>query len=144
MILRTATREDLPEVVALIAREDAVAEVPVEPDHVEAFEAIDADERNELLVAAGDDGMVLACLQVTYIPGLGRARERAHVEAVRVRADRRGEGIGRELLAWTVERARARGCTSIQLTSNKRRADAHRFYLSLGFVCSHDGFKLAL
>jgi GNAT superfamily N-acetyltransferase len=66
------------------------------------------------------------------------------VEAVRVRADRRSGGIGRELMAYAIERARARGCRMVQLTTDKRRTDAHRFYDSLGFVASHEGMKLAL
>ncbi|MFD3655697.1 GNAT family N-acetyltransferase [Streptomyces sp. NPDC058620] len=91
------------------------------------------------------DGTVLGCLQLTYIPGLGRhGQERALIEAVRVRADRRGAGLGRELLVAAIDRARGRGCTLVQLTGNKRREEAHRFYGSLGFDRSHDGFKLTL
>ncbi|MGW2544079.1 GNAT family N-acetyltransferase [Kitasatospora sp. NPDC001574] len=79
------------------------------------------------------------------MPGLGRGgAERALIEGVRVRADRRGAGLGHELLTEAVARARARGCTLVQLTSDKRRTGAHRFYASLGFERSHDGFKLAL
>ncbi|MFD6880250.1 MULTISPECIES: GNAT family N-acetyltransferase [unclassified Streptomyces] len=82
---------------------------------------------------------------MTYILGLGKGgAERALIEAVRVRADRRGGGIGRILMERTIERARTRGCALVQLTSNKRREDAHRFYGGLGFARSHDGFKLAL
>ncbi|MGW7435775.1 GNAT family N-acetyltransferase [Streptomyces sp. NPDC054849] len=71
-------------------------------------------------------------------------RERALVEAVRVRADRRGAGLGAELMRLAVERARGRGCGLVQLTSDKRRAEAHRFYERLGFARSHEGFKLHL
>ncbi|WP_371497918.1 GNAT family N-acetyltransferase [Kitasatospora sp. NBC_00374] len=148
MIFRTATRRDLPAVLGLLADEDTV----VDPDSITvgaayeaAFAAIDADPRNELLVLDAGDGTVLGSLQLTYIPGLGRGgAERALIEAVRVRADRRGEGLGRDLLDAAVGRARARGCALVQLTSNKDRARAHRFYTSLGFTRSHDGFKLAL
>ncbi|MEU1420175.1 GNAT family N-acetyltransferase [Kitasatospora sp. NBC_01246] len=148
MILRTATRQDLPAVIALLTDEDGVtdpATVQVDEAYARAFAAVDMDARNELLVLDEGDGTVLGCLQLTYIPGLGRrGEERALIEAVRVRADRRGGGLGRDLLTRAVERARGRGCTLVQLTSHKRRTEAHRFYASLGFARSHDGFKLSL
>ncbi|MGX1884042.1 N-acetyltransferase family protein [Streptomyces sp. NPDC055287] len=149
MIFRTATRHDLPAILALLADEETVvdpASVVVDAAYERAFEAIDRDSRNEMLVLTDESGAtVLGCLQATYIPGLGKhGAERALIEAVRVRADRRGAGLGRELIEQAVERARERGCALVQLTSNKRRAEAHRFYASLGFARSHDGFKLAL
>ena len=148
MIFRNATREDLPAVVALLSDEDSVVDprtVDVDEAYTRAFDAVEADARNEIVVMDDGDGTVLACLQLTYIPGLGRTgQERALIEAVRVRADRRGAGLGRALLTAAIGRARERGCTLVQLTSNKRREEAHRFYGSLGFARSHDGFKLAL
>ncbi|GGW94226.1 GNAT family N-acetyltransferase [Streptomyces chryseus] len=149
MIFRTATRHDLPAILALLADEEKVvdpASVVVDAAYERAFEAITGDSRNEMLVLTDESGAtVLGCLQATYIPGLGKhGAERALIEAVRVRADRRGAGIGRELVGRAVERARARGCALVQLTSDKRRTGAHRFYASLGFARSHDGFKLAL
>lgn len=148
MQFRAATRQDLPAIIALLTAEAEVVDPrSVRPDaaYVRAFEAIEADHRNELLVLDEGDGTVLGCLQVTYIPGLGRhGQERALIEAVRVRADRRGRGLGRTLLTHTIDRARERGCTLVQLTSNKRRTRAHRFYTSLGFVQSHLGYKLPL
>ncbi|POX45253.1 GNAT family N-acetyltransferase [Streptomyces sp. Ru71] len=147
LALRPATRADLPAVLALLADEERVtdpATVSVTQAHEQAFAAIEADPRNEMLVLVAD-GTVVGCLQATYIPGLGRGgAERVLLEAVRVRADRRGGGLGRALLAGALDRARARGCALAQLTSNKRREDAHRFYTGLGFARSHDGFKLAL
>ncbi len=154
-LLRPATRADLPAVIALLADEDTVvdpAAVAVTEVHERAFAAIEADPRNEILVLVegagqGDGGAmgVVGCLQATYIPGLGRGCvERALIEAVRIRADRRGEGLGRILMQRAAERARTRGCGLIQLTSDKRREDAHRFYVALGFADSHEGFKLAL
>ncbi|MEU9374645.1 GNAT family N-acetyltransferase [Streptomyces sp. NPDC048255] len=149
MIFRTATRADLPAVLALLADEDRVvdpASVVVGEAHERAFAAIGADARNEMLVLTDDaDGVVLGCLQLTYIPGLGRnGQDRALVEAVRIRADRRGGGLGAELMELAVERARKRGCGLVQLTSDKRRTAAHRFYERLGFARSHEGFKLRL
>ncbi|MFJ4797061.1 GNAT family N-acetyltransferase [Kitasatospora purpeofusca] len=146
--LRPATRADLPAVLALLADEDRVvdpATVLVTEAYERAFHAIDTDPRNELLVLADAEGAVVGCLQATYIPGLGKGgAERALLEAVRIRADRRGGGLGRVLMTLAIDRARSRGCALVQLTSNKQRGDAHRFYARLGFTRSHDGFKLAL
>ncbi|WP_309055746.1 GNAT family N-acetyltransferase [Streptomyces sp.] len=147
MMLRPATRAELPAVLALLADEETVvdaASVVVTEAYERAFAAITADPRNEMLVLV-DGGLVLGCLQATYIPGLGKGgAERALFEAVRIRADRRGGGLGRDLMERAVARARGRGCALVQLTSDKRREAAHRFYASLGFARSHDGFKLAL
>ncbi|MER6446928.1 GNAT family N-acetyltransferase [Streptomyces venezuelae] len=158
MIFREATRQDLPAVLALLADEDSVvdpARIVIGEAHERAFGAIEADPRNEMLVltttagpgsGSGEAGeVVLGCLQITYIPGLGQnGQERALVEAVRIRADRRGSGLGAELMRLAAERARERGCGLVQLTSNKRRTAAHRFYERLGFARSHEGFKLSL
>jgi GNAT superfamily N-acetyltransferase len=139
-LFRPAREDDLPALVALVTEDEGV----VDDRYRAAFDAVVRDARNELLVAE-DEGEVVACLQLTYIPGLGgHGRERAHLEAVRVRADRRGEGIGGELIRHAIERARERGCTLVQLMSNRRRVDAHRFYGSLGFAESHAGFKRTL
>ncbi|OKJ71119.1 GNAT family N-acetyltransferase [Streptomyces sp. CB02460] len=147
MHLRIATRSDLPAVLALLADEDAVtdpASVVVSEAYEKAFADIAADARNEILVL-DVEGTVVGCLQATYIPGLGKGgAERALIEAVRIRADRRGGGLGRRLMELAVERARLRGCALVQLTSNRSRTDAHRFYASLGFTASHEGFKLFL
>jgi GNAT superfamily N-acetyltransferase len=147
VVFRQATADDLPAIVALLTREDEVVDpttVGVDDSYERGFEAVQRDTRNEMLVLE-DDGEIVAYLQVTYIPGLGRrGAERALIEGVRVRADRRGSGLGRDLFARVIERARVRGCTLIQLSSNKRRTDAHRFYRSLGFENTHEGFKLAL
>ncbi|MEV5571327.1 GNAT family N-acetyltransferase [Spirillospora sp. NPDC052269] len=146
-VVRQATRADLPAVLALLAGEDTVvdpAAVVVTDAYERAFAAIDADPRNEMLVMEAD-GAVIGCLQATYIPGLGKGGgDRAVIEAVRIRTDLRGGGLGRTLMDRVIERARARGCVLVQLTSTKTRRDAHRFYASLGFAASHEGFKLPL
>jgi GNAT superfamily N-acetyltransferase len=88
---------------------------------------------------------VVGTAQLTEIPGLSRAgTTRLQVEAVRVRADLRGQGIGAALFAWIVDEARRRGCGLVQLTTDTRRREAHRFYERLGFTASHVGFELQL
>ncbi|GAA4970056.1 GNAT family N-acetyltransferase [Actinoplanes utahensis] len=151
MKIRIATRADVPAVLRLLADDDlsrarGFGDVPaeIEPGIWAAFEAIDADDRNELIVAEVD-GEVIGTCQLTFIPGLSRGgAERMSIEAVRIRSDQRGRGLGGDLIRWTVERARERGCRMAQLTTDKRRTDAHRFYAALGFEASHEGMKLAL
>jgi GNAT superfamily N-acetyltransferase len=144
---RNPGAEDLPAILALLADDmlGAARELPAgtpAPVHLAAFAAIEADPNNELLLACHGDRTV-GFLQITYIPGLSRAGAwRAQIEAVRVASDLRSQGIGRALMAEAIGRARARGCRLAQLTTDKRRGDAHRFYLRLGFVASHDGMKL--
>ena len=110
----------------------------------EAIKDIDADPRQLLMVAqAGDE--VVGTLQLTVIPGLSRlGATRALIEAVRVRSDQRGSGLGGQLIAWAIDTARERGAAMIQLTTDASRKDAHRFYERLGFVASHVGMKLVL
>jgi GNAT superfamily N-acetyltransferase len=167
VIFRSATRADVPAILELLtddeiarSREAGAAPPPpggagaevagvVTPEAVDAacwaaFEAIDADPRNELIVA-DEDGTVVGTCQLTFTPSLSRrGAARMTIEAVRVRGDLRGRGIGRAMMVWSLERARERGCGLAQLTTDKRRTDAHRFYASLGFEASHEGFKLAL
>jgi len=147
VLFREAARGDLPAIITLLA-DDTLGKARdfavVDDAYERAFADLDADPRNFLIVA-DDGGDVLACLQITYIPGLGRhGAERCQIEAVRVRSDQRGRGLGSQLLTWTIEQARTRGCGLVQLTSDKSRADAHRFYTRLGFVASHEGMKLVL
>jgi GNAT superfamily N-acetyltransferase len=146
VIFRTAVRADLPAIVALLAddilgkaRDFAV----VDDAYERAFAAIESDPRSMLAVA--DDGEVIGCMQITFIPGLGRhGAERAQFEAVRIRSDRRGAGLGKQFMSWAIAVARQRGCALVQLTTDKARTDAHRFYANLGFVASHEGMKLVL
>ncbi|MFD6752071.1 GNAT family N-acetyltransferase [Micromonospora gifhornensis] len=147
VIFRAAIRADLPAVLDLLAddmlgRTRDVGEV--DATYEKAFADITADPRNHLVVAEAG-GEVVGCMQLTYIPGLGRhGTERQLIESVRVRSDRRGQGLGRLMMTWAIDQARQRGCGLVQLTTDKSRHDAHRFYLGLGFVASHEGMKLSL
>jgi len=147
--IRLATIEDVPAIRALLADDDLgrtredLSEKGLERC-LKAFAAIDADPFNRLYVAE-DEGRIVGTYQVTYIPYLSRGgNERAHIEAVRVASDRRGEGIGRAMMRHALDNARSRGCLMAQLTSDRTREDAHRFYESLGFTASHWGFKKTL
>jgi GNAT superfamily N-acetyltransferase len=145
VIFRSATEADLPAIVALLADDVIGAGREGESDrYLTAFRDVSADPRNHLVVAEVD-GEVAGTLQLTYIPGLSRmGAERAQIEAVRVAAAHRGRGLGRQMITWAVDQARQRGCGLVQLTSDKRRSDAIRFYGSLGFEPTHEGLKLPL
>jgi len=148
MIFRSALRADVPAILELLD-DDEISRSRVVPeasdaDFWKAFEAIDADPRNELIVA-DDEGEIVGTCQLTFTPSLSRrATERMTIEAVRVRADRRSAGVGRAMMLWALDIARERGCGLVQLTTDKRRTAAQRFYASLGFTATHEGMKLQL
>lgn len=143
-VFRRATAADLPAIVALLADDvlGAARERPGDPAYDAAFEAIDADP-NQLLAVVERAGQVVGCLQLTFLPGLShRGMWRGQIESVRIAAGERGSGLGRSVFAWAIDQCRARGCGMVQLTTDKSRADARRFYEGLGFVASHEGMKL--
>ena len=146
---REATQDDLAAIIALLAddelgRKRERVETPPADCYVKAFEAISADPNQQVVVAV-QDGAVVGTMQLTFLPGLSRQGQwRGQIEAVRVAAGQRGEGLGRRMMEWAIEQCRARGCGLVQLTSDKSRHDAHRFYDNLGFVASHEGYKLTL
>ena len=146
MIIREAGGEDLAAIVSLLA-DDGLGkgrEMPGDAAYQRAFEAMSAQPGNVYLVAE-DDGAIVGCLQFTVIHGLSRrGMSRAQIEGVRVRPDRRGQGLGEALFEAAFERARAAGCGLVQLTTDRRRTDALRFYERLGFEASHWGMKRAL
>lgn len=166
VIFRDARRGDVPVIVAMLAddflgagREAGSREAggreaqdsagdgagaEVDEAYWSAFGQIEADPRNRLIVAESD-GKIAGTLQLTLLPGLSRhGMLRAQIEAVRVAAWTRGQGIGRRMISWAIDEARRAGCGMVQLTSDKRRADAIRFYSSLGFEATHEGLKLPL
>ena len=149
-VLRRAQRGDLVGLVALIAADSLrAAEETPDPDgaapYERAFEAIDADAAQTLTVLEAADGRVVGTMQLTVIPGLARrGAMRMQIEAVRVAEELRGLGLGSAMIEWAVGHAREQGVSLVQLTSDARRADAHRFYERLGFAASHVGFKLFL
>jgi len=148
--LRRATRADLPAILGLLVDDplgrtrEAASEARDLGPYEKAFAAIDADHA-QLLVVATEGIDVVATMQLSFIPGLARRGAlRAQAEAVRVAASHQSRGLGGAMLRWAIDEARRRGCALVQLTTDKTRADAHRFYEGLGFIASHEGFKLQL
>jgi ADP-ribose pyrophosphatase YjhB (NUDIX family)/GNAT superfamily N-acetyltransferase len=147
VVLRRARPDDLAAVVGLLADDRLGATREDESDltaYRRGFDAIEADP-NQLLVVLDDGQRVVGTLQLSFLPGISHGGSwRSQVEGVRVAADLRGSGLGGAMMGWVVEESRRRGCRMVQLTTNKQRADAHRFYAGLGFRASHEGFKLDL
>ena len=149
LIFRRATEADVPAIIGLLAddilgssREATAAESY--PQYLNAFRMIDADV-NQFLLVVDDGTRIVGTLQLTFILGLaGQGLKRGQVEAVRVASDRRGEKIGEAMLNWALERCRREQCGIVQLTTNKTRTQAHRFYDRLGFEPSHLGYKMKL
>ncbi|MHA1528542.1 MAG: GNAT family N-acetyltransferase [Alphaproteobacteria bacterium] len=150
MIIREAAEADI-DAIALLLADDGLGrdrEAPGDAAYSRAFAAMSAQPGNVYLVAEATEdspGDVVGCLQFTVIHGLSRqGASRAQIEGVRVDAARRGQGIGEALFEAAFKRAAAAGCTLVQLTTDRSRADALRFYQRLGFEATHWGMKRAL
>lgn len=147
LTIREATTDDIPILVALYA-DDPLGAARETPDDLApyraAFDRIAALPTDRIMVAE-TGGEIVGTMQLTIMYGLSHCgMSRLHIEAVRVAASHRGGGIGSRMIRWAIDDARARGCGMVQLTSNRQRVDAARFYERLGFVASHNGFTLAL
>lgn len=149
LTFRLAKIEDLPEIISMLAddvygaqRENITEKVS--DKYLEAFRKIQDDPNQELTIAE-IDGNKVATFQLTFIQYLNfEGTLRAQIEAVRTRSDYRGQGIGTKVLTYAINRAKEKGCSLVQLTSDKRRTEALKFYEKLGFKASHEGFKLKL
>lgn len=146
-VIERATRDDVPAIVALLAddplgagRESGDLDV-----YLAAYDVIDADPAHLLAVVRDEGGTVIGTMQLTLLPGLSRAAStRLQVEAVRIAAQARGTGLGGAMIAWAHQWGAARGARVAQLTTDRTRTDAHRFYERLGYVASHVGMKKEL
>ncbi|MBX2877566.1 MAG: GNAT family N-acetyltransferase [Saprospiraceae bacterium] len=150
MTFRKATKADVIHIVKMLS-DDPLGQQrenyqePLPEAYFEAFGRIDRDANQELVVIEEATMGIIGTLQLTFIPYLTyQGGVRAQIEAVRIRKDRRGAGIGETVFQWAIERAKARGAHVVQLTTDKKRADAKRFYEKLGFIASHEGMKLHL
>ncbi len=149
LTLRRATCADLAAIVDMLvddvigkSREDGSR--PLNRKYIAAFEAIEAD-RNQFLMVVEEAGEVVGCLQLSFIPGLSRlGMWRGQVEGVRIKSSKRGSGLGHKMFDWAIAECRAKGCELMQLAMDKTRSDSLRFYESLGFKASHEGMKLDL
>lgn len=149
MIIRRANAEDVPGIVGLYKADPVTGPREAEGDgamagYAEAYRVIDRDENQRLLVAE-EGGVLIGTVQVTLIVHvMAQGLRRAVVEAMFVHPEHQGKGIGGALMRAAIAQAREWGCGAVELTSNKVRKEAHGFYGRLGFVATHEGFKLVL
>jgi ribosomal protein S18 acetylase RimI-like enzyme len=146
---RIATEHDLDTIVKMLANDPLGSkreryEQPLPETYIKAFQAISSDPNNELIVACHNKE-VIGVQQITFTPYLThQGGWRATIEGVRTLSTERGKGIGSELIRYAIQRAKERGCHLIQLTTDKQRSDALRFYERLGFESTHEGLKMKL
>jgi GNAT superfamily N-acetyltransferase len=149
LLIREAQPEDLEAIIRLHEEDELGAHGDAwtpenRPAYETAFAAIARSPENKLFVAV-DGSEVVGTFQLTFIPNLtGRGALRVKVESVKVKAARRSGGIGAQMMAFAEAEARVRGAAMLELSSNKTRKDAHRFYERIGYARSHEGFKKKL
>lgn len=148
MQFRKATSGDVQTIVEMIA-DDALGSkrenytIPLPQVYFDAFDRIDSDQNQELMVVENKAGQIIAAFQMTFIPYLTyQGGIRAQIEGVRVHKDHRGLGIGKTVFELAINRAKERNAHLLQLTTDKKRPDAIRFYESLGFKATHEGMKM--
>tara|TARA_X000000368_G_C22733770_1_gene580667 strand:+ start:89 stop:544 length:456 start_codon:yes stop_codon:yes gene_type:complete len=148
MNFRKATKNDVSVIVEMIAddelgRKRENFQIPLPSEYLIAFEKINSDENQELIVVENEDLEIIGTLQLSFIQYLTyRGGIRAQIEAVRIRKDKRGLGIGKIIFEWAINRSKARKAHLLQLTTDKKRPKAIKFYEELGFKQSHEGMKM--
>ena len=146
--IRRARRDDVETILKMLA-DDALGssrerlETPLPESYFAAFERVDRDANLALVVAEGEGGAAIGCLQLCILPGLSsQGASRGLIEDVRVASHCRGQGIGEQLVQWALAEARSRGCKLVELLTHNTRVDAQRFYERLGFARSHVGMTI--
>jgi len=148
MIFRKATEKDIIAIVEMIADDELGKtrenfKIPLPKEYMDAFENISKDNNQELIVVENEENEIIGTLQLSFIQYLTyQGGTRAQIEAVRIRKDQRGTGLGSKMFEWAIERAKERKAHVLQLTTDKKRPKAIKFYKNLGFIDSHEGMKL--
>ncbi|PWH84091.1 GNAT family N-acetyltransferase [Algibacter marinivivus] len=148
MIFRKATEKDLPQIIEMIADDELGKtrenyQTPLPKEYINAFKRIDSDENQELIVVENKNFEVIGTLQLTCIQYLTyKGGIRAQIEAVRIRKDQRGIGLGKSMFEWAINRAKEKKAHVLQLTTDKKRLQSIKFYEDLGFKSSHEGMKM--
>lgn len=147
---RAARRDDLPTILDMLANDPLgksreILQEPLPQSYYDAFEKINADKNQALIVVEDEQSEIVATFQISFLQYLTyQGGLRAQIEAVRVREDQRGKGLGEKIITWAIQRAKDNGAHLVQLTTDKKRPDAIRFYENLGFIASHEGMKFHL
>jgi len=145
---KKATEKDVPEIVAMIADDELGKtrenyRIPLPDHYLKAFENINSDKNQELIVVENDKAEIIGTLQLSFIQYLTyQGGIRAQIEAVRIKKGQRGRGVGNRMFKWAIHRAKERNAHLIQLTTDKERPKAIKFYEDLGFKSTHEGMKM--
>lgn len=148
MIFRKATENDISYIVEMLADDELGQtrehyKTPLPKEYLIAFKEIDSDKNQELIVVENEDLEIIGTLQLSFIQYLTyQGGMRAQIEAVRIRKDKRGSGLGKKMFEWAIERAKQRNAHLLQLTTDKKRPKAIKFYEDLGFTSTHEGMKM--
>lgn len=148
MIYRKATKRDVSKIVEMMADDELGKtrenfQIPLSNDYLDAFEKINSDQNQELIVVENENSEIIGTLQLSFIQYLTyQGGIRAQIEAVRIRKDQRGIGTGKKMFEWVIARAKERKAHLLQLTTDKKRPEAIKFYKDLGFKSSHEGMKM--
>ncbi|WP_338770002.1 GNAT family N-acetyltransferase [Bernardetia sp. ABR2-2B] len=148
MNFRKATKEDISIIVEMIADDELGKkrenfQNPLPQEYIKAFEEINADKNQELIIVQDENNEIIGTLQLSFIQYLTyRGGIRAQIEAVRIRKDKRGIGLGKTMFEWAINRAKERNAHLLQLTTDKQRPQAIKFYEDLGFKATHEGMKI--
>ncbi len=148
MIFRKATEKDLSQIIAMIADDELGKtrenyQIPLPKEYIDAFNNINSDDNQELIVVENEYSEIIGTLQLTFIQYLTyQGGIRAQIEAVRIRKDQRGIGLGKKMFVWAIQRAKEKKAHVLQLTTDKKRLKAIKFYEDLGFKSSHEGMKM--
>jgi len=150
MKFRKAKLSDIPTIVQMIADDEHGKtrenfQKPLPNEYLSAFENIDADQNQELIIVENEALEIIGTLQLSFIQYLTyQGGIRAQIEAVRIRKDKRGAGLGKLMFEWVIIRAKERNAHLLQLTTDKKRTNAIKFYEDMGFKATHEGMKLHL
>ena len=148
MIFRKATENDVPHIVEMIADDELGKkrenfQDPLPKEYIDAFIKINSDDNQELIVVENEKSEIIGTLQLTFIQYLTyRGGIRAQIEAVRIKKDQRGIGLGKKMFEWAIQKAKDKKAHVLQLTTDKKRPEAIKFYEDLGFKSSHEGMKM--
>lgn len=148
MNFRKATENDVSTIISMIADDELGKkrenfQKPIPKEYLNAFQKINGDENQELIVVENDNSEIIGTLQLSFIQYLTyQGGIRAQIEAVRIRKDKRGLGIGKTMFQWAINRAKERNAHLLQLTTDKQRQKAIKFYENLGFKATHEGMKI--
>ncbi|MET8094256.1 GNAT family N-acetyltransferase [Micromonospora sp. NPDC005220] len=132
-MFRTARSADLAQIIRLYGQLNPDDPVLDDGSDAAAYQRI-LDTPGLSLFVLDLDGIVVATTYLNVIPNLTRsASPYAVIENVVVEESRRGTGLGRQIMAGTLQAAWDAGCYKAMLMTGSRNPATHAFYRACGF-----------